>query len=123
MREMRYCWIGLWVMLVATVAWGQSNRATLNASLNVSTLRPGDKAVATVVLDIAPGYHAQSHRPSSQQYIALEVKPAESAAVTFGEPVYPVGTDETYPGLGQLNVYEGRTVISVPVTVKSDAKP
>lgn len=123
MREIRLVGIGLLVMLLSSLAWGQANRATVSAQVNTSAVRPGDRGVAAVVVDIAPGFHAQSHRPSAPQYIALQVKPADNDVITFGDPVYPDGKDETYPGLGPLNVYEGRVVIYVPFTVKPDAKP
>jgi thiol:disulfide interchange protein DsbD len=124
MRQKRFgVWIGLWVMLLSGLAWGQAGRATYSAALNATALRPGDHAVAAVVLDIMPGYHAQSHHPSNRSFIAMQVKAGDTDAVMFGEPVYPEGRDVTYPGLGVLNVYEGQTVVYVPIDVKADAKP
>jgi thiol:disulfide interchange protein DsbD len=102
-------------------AWAQQGKATHRAELGVSTLRPGDKVEVDVVLEIAPGLHAQSHTPTKADYIKLVVKGTDSDAVKFGEPVYPPGHDAEYPGLGKLNVYDGTVVVKVPFEVKAGA--
>jgi thiol:disulfide interchange protein DsbD len=79
--------------------------------------------MAAVVLDIKPGYHAQSRTPSKDFYIKFDAKLDENPALTYGEVVYPKGEEKVYPALGELNVYEGRTVVFVPIEVKADAPP
>ena len=114
----------LLALLFAPAAFAQGQRATLEkAVVNLSGLKPGDKAMAAVVLDIKPGFHAQSRTPSQDFYVKFDAKVDDNAAVTVGEIAYPKGMDKTYPALGQLNVYEGQTVIRFPVTVKADAQP
>lgn len=117
-------WTCLLSILLPALVYAQpKQRAELSAVLNVSAFHPGDKGVAAVVLDIAPGYHAQSHTPAGTQYIKLEVKGTDSLPVHLTEAIYPAGKDETYPGLGLLNVYEGKTIIYVPIEVSAEAKP
>jgi thiol:disulfide interchange protein DsbD len=93
------------------------------AVLSQTALRPGDKAMLAVEFEVEEGFHAQSHTPTQDFFIKFELKPDKDDAVTFGDPVYPQGKDEEYPGLGKLNVYTGKVVIFVPVEVKPDAKP
>src|SRR5207247_436930 len=92
-------------------------------AVNVSAVKPGDKAKAAIVLEIKEGFHAQSRTPSQEYLIKFEVRLDPNDAVKFGDVVYPPGKDETYPKLGKLNVYTGRVVVIVPVEVKADAKP
>jgi thiol:disulfide interchange protein DsbD len=113
------------LLLPAVSSLGQQGqRATIEKSvLNVSALRPGDKATAAIVLDIKPGFHAQSRTPLEDFYIKFDAKPDDNPALKFGEPVYPKGEEKTYPSLGKLSVYEGRVVVRVPIEVKADAPP
>lgn len=94
---------------------------TKRTVLNVSALRPGDKAMLAVELEIKPGFHAQSHTPSDEAYIKFDLKMDKHPALTFGKPVFPKGEDHEYPDLGKLNVYTGTVVARVPVEVKGDA--
>jgi thiol:disulfide interchange protein DsbD len=91
-------------------------------ALNVSALRPGDKAMLAVELEVKPKYHAQSRTPHDERLIKFDVKMDPNDAVTFGEPLYPAGHDEEYPDLGKMNVYTGTVVVRVPVEVKPGAK-
>jgi thiol:disulfide interchange protein DsbD len=107
----------------STIALGQARgKADVSAVLNVSALRPGDHAVVAVVVDIGPGLHAQSHWPTKEGFIGMEVKGGETEGTIYSQTVYPPGKDEIYAGLGQLNVYEGKTVVYVPLEIKPDAK-
>src|SRR5438132_333119 len=89
---------------------------------NTKTLQPGQQGVMAVVLDVRPGFHAQSHRPLEETYIPTNVTVKPDANITFHEPVYPEGKIENYPKLGKLSVYSGQTIIYVPFEVKADAK-
>src|SRR5688572_8591663 len=94
-------------------------RAVLEkAVLNVTALQPGKEAMAAVVVDLKEGFHAQSNTPTEETYIPFTVTMDENPAVTFGAPRYPPGHIEEYPALGKLNVYTGKVVVRVPVTVK-----
>jgi thiol:disulfide interchange protein DsbD len=104
---------------------GAPQRAEVKrAVLNQSALRPGDKAMLAVEFEVKEGFHAQSRTPGEQyEPVKFTLLLDKNDAVTFGEPVYPKGRNEEYPGLGKLNVYTGAVVIYVPVEVKADAKP
>ena len=115
----------LLLLLVASpAALAQQKRAEVEKTVvNVSGLKPGEKALAAVVVDIKPGFHAQSRTPLEDFYVKFEMTMDENPAVKFGEVRYPEGHIETYPALGKLSVYTGRIVLLVPVEAKADGKP
>jgi thiol:disulfide interchange protein len=98
-------------------------RATLSANLNFTTLQPGQQAVIAVVLDVADGYHAQSNQPLDEFLIPLTVMAAGNETVQMYVPVYPEPVIHDYPVLGRVSVFEGRTIIYLPIEVKPDASP
>src|SRR6476659_6188198 len=100
-----------------------AERATVSAALNMSALQPGQQAAIAVVLDVKPGYHSQSHTPKGEGMIATEVVMSDAPPITTFAPIYPLGKDENYPNLGQLNVYSGETIIYVPLQVAAQASP
>ena len=116
-------WAALLLLSLTLPAHAQGQRATIEkAVVNASGVKPGTKAMAAVVLDIKPGYHAQSRTPSQDLY-KFDVQLDANPPLKFGEVVYPKGEDKTYPALGKLNVYEGQVVLRIPIEVKPDAPP
>ncbi|MEA2736379.1 MAG: hypothetical protein QOE14_2830, partial [Humisphaera sp.] len=91
--------------------------------LNLQSLPQGEPAAIAIVVEVPPGYHAQSNTPTRENYIPFKITMEPSAAVEFSEPIYPRGEARSYPVLGPLNVYEGRVVSYVPIRVKRDAPP
>jgi thiol:disulfide interchange protein len=100
-----------------------ARRATVTAAVNATAVPAGQEAVVAVIVDVKPGFHAQSHKPKDPNLIPLTVTPEKPDVGTVGEVVYPPGQDETYPRLGTLNVYTGKVVFYVPVTIPDDAPP
>jgi thiol:disulfide interchange protein DsbD len=109
--------------MAAAQAQVESSRATISGALNVSALQPGKSALLAIPVEIAPGFHAQSHAPLDKNLIPFTVQMTENPHVRFGEPVYPPGEVHNYPALGAVSQYVGKIVIFVPVEVKSDAPP
>lgn len=118
---------GLWLstLLILTIirSAAAQDRATLSTALNQTALQPGRDAVLAVVLDIEPGFHAQSSRPLSANLIPFKISIDANPALEPQKPLYPAGTIETYPQLGTLSVYSGRAVAYIPIRVKSTAAP
>jgi len=102
-------------------AMGAVQTANYVAKLNASALQMNQTAVVAVVVDIAPGLHAQSHQPLDPNLIPLSVAMDPNSAVDFLAAVYPPGTIKTFFGLGPQSVYTDRVIIYVPLRVKSDA--
>lgn len=116
------------IALAATFAAAQPGPDPTQAELrrtvlDVSALRPGDKAMLAVELEIKPHFHAQSRTPTDELYIKFDLKIDEHPDLVFGEPVFPAGEEKEYPNLGKLNVYTGTVVVRVPLEVSADAKP
>ena len=106
-------------------AWGQAKHSSADVSASISTVgvHAGDKATVAVELDVHDGLHAQSHMPSSPDYIPFVLTPTNDPGLTWGTVAYPDGQDINLPELGKLNVYIGKTIIRIPVTISADAKP
>ncbi len=90
-------------------------RAAVSTQIDRPAAPPGGDAVLAVVLDVSKGFHAQSHAPLEDFLIPLEVAVKASDAVKPGGPVYPDAQFVTYPMLGKVSVYTGKTVIYVPL--------
>ncbi len=111
------------LLALSSLAMAQSQQATLSAALNYTAVQPGQQAVVAVVLDIAPGLHAQSRTPLEEGLIAFNVTFEPLANIDFFAPVYPLAEVHDYPALGKVSVYTGRVIVYVPLQVKRDATP
>ena len=107
-------------LLIAAPAIARKT-AAYSAKLNTSALQPGQTAVAAVVFDVLPGYHAQSHQPLDAYLIKFEVSPDANPAIEFLDPIYPPGEIVNSPALGKQSVYTGEITIYLPFRVKSAA--
>ncbi|MDB5911272.1 MAG: hypothetical protein JWP34_5389 [Massilia sp.] len=107
---------------LARAAEASANTQLQEATLNYAALQPGQQAVVAVVLDIKPGFHSQSHKPTVEANIPFMLEPAASPAVKFFEPIYPPGSMEMLLGSLQ-SVYSGKVTVYLPLQVKADAKP
>lgn len=119
----RFRWVAgllLLMTMLAGHAVAQPKTATVSAKAEPASVRPGESFVLEISVEIAEGFHAQSNKPSSKDYIPLTVD-AVATGVTFDAPQYPHGKTVNYPLLGKLNVYTGAIVIRVPGTLAADA--
>ena len=107
----------------------QRDLATVSAFVNTDQAQPGRQLLVAVVLDVEPGYHAQSSVPIQDFLIPFRLEKLAATAGSVGAPVYAEGHIENYPALvmpgdkGDLSVYTGRAVHYVPVEVSADARP
>ena len=115
--------LGCLAMLCLAASARAGTSADVSAELGTTGVPAGGRGMVAVVIDVHDGLHAQSHHPGNEDYIPLEIKAEPAGAVTAGEVRYPPGKDENYPQLGHLNVYVGRVVAYLPVSVGADAKP
>lgn len=95
--------------------------STTRSVFSQSALRVGDNAVWAVVVDIKPGYHAQSNTPSNENFIAFDLQVEPNDRLVIGQPIFPKGHVANYPALGELNLYDGQVVVYVPLRVKDGA--
>lgn len=101
----------------------QEASADVSAALSTNAVHAGDKPTVAVIVTVHDGLHAQSHTPFDEFAIKFELATDKSDQVSFGEARYPDPLVKTFPNLGKLSVYEGKTIIRVPVTINADAKP
>jgi len=111
------------LLFFAALTQAAPKRATITTALNSTALQPGQQAVVAVIVDIAPGFHAQSHTPSAPNYIKFQIQPQDTGEVQWHDPIYPAGKSQFYADLGELNVYSGHVVVYIPIEVKPDAHP
>jgi peroxiredoxin len=83
---------------------------------------PGKRAEVRVRLDVAPGYHVMSDRPSAPTYVPTHVAVQEEPGVRPGEALYPA------PGSFALAdraiaTFAGVVEVKVPLEVAADAEP
>jgi DsbC/DsbD-like thiol-disulfide interchange protein len=75
-----------------------------------------------VVLTIRDGFHINARQTSASYLIPTDVKAELPTGFKLDEVAYPKGELHTFPFSKQpLNVYQGKTVVRVPVTVLTDA--
>jgi thiol:disulfide interchange protein len=96
-------------------------RASHSAGLNFDALQPGQQAVVAVVLEVASGFHAQSHEPLDEFLIPYRVTVESNDHLSLYAPIYPEAEVHDYPALGKVSVYEGRVIVYVPLEVSRDA--
>src|SRR5688500_17179683 len=93
------------VALAASLAPAQPKPEPVRAEikravLDTAALRPGDKAMVAVEIEIKTGFHSQSTTPVDPNAIPFELKMDDHPAATFAVPVYPAGEEHEYPELG-----------------------
>lgn len=94
-----------------------ANAQSISGSIANGTVTKGKAARATVVLSIPGGLHVNSSRPGSEYAIPTTVR-ASANGVRIGAITYPRGRNRKF-GFSEsaINVYEGRTSFTFPVTV------
>src|SRR2546423_15682065 len=94
-----------------------ANAQSVNGSIANGSVARGTPARATVVLSIPGGLHVNSNRPSGEYMIPTSVR-ATARGVKIGSVTYPRGHDRKFDfSEHTINVYEGRTSFTFPVTV------
>ncbi len=94
-----------------------------------SQLRPGGLGVIALVVDIQPDWHIAS---DADQAVEVEFDPvftevttqSDDPSITFGSPQFPEPHQIAAGGMPDpIAVFDGRTVIYLPVKIASDTKP
>ena len=103
----------------ALLAPGDVVRVTVDAP---PTVTAGERGELQVHVSIADGYHVMSDQPSRPNYIATEIRFAETPGVSWGEIRYPPPTpfrllDST------IRTFEGELTVGVPLEVAAGAEP
>jgi thiol:disulfide interchange protein DsbD len=108
----------------AQAANTSSAKVNVSTSLSVKTIHPGSQFHASVVLDVTDGWHINAHTPSFDYLIgtALDLTPPEG--VTIVEVRYPSVKKLTFAfAEDALDVYEGRSPITLTIKVSKERPP
>lgn len=108
--------------------WQQLPRedvVTVTSAVSQDRARPGDRLEVAVILDIAEGYHINSHQPTEDFLIPTNVTIEAPGTFQVGKAVYPRPELRSYPFAPnkKLSVYEKRAVIKLPLAVKLTTTP
>jgi hypothetical protein len=76
-----------------------------------------------VVVDIASGYHMNSHKPLDEFLIPTTLTPQAPAGLKPGEVIYPPGQSLTFSFSPNkpLSVYSGKATLRLKIAVAADA--
>jgi peroxiredoxin len=83
---------------------------------------PGQRGELAVRLDVAPGYHVMSDRPSAPTYVATRVVVDGSPGVGVGDALYPAPASFAFADRS-IATFAGAVEVRVPVDVTQDAAP
>jgi thiol:disulfide interchange protein len=100
---------------------------TVTTAWSANGIKPGGQATLAVVFDIAPGWHIQPHRPDDPTLRPLKVEVADAPKpLKISTAVFPVAKTFEFGPAGakkQVPVYDGRTVVLMPMAIDSGAPP
>ena len=112
------------VPAVLALAEPAAEMVTATAAVAPAAVKPGGKVTLTLTVAIAPGYHINANKPDDENMIPTVFTAKAVPGVTFGKPVYPTPTQVTESYSPKpLKVYQGKAIISIPVTIARTAKP
>jgi len=95
-----------------------ANLVSIETMVSVDYLHPGSRFQLAVIATLEEEWHVNSHRPSLEYLIPTELILNEVEGLRFGEIKYPPSIRLQFSFAEQeLDVYEGKVVMVVPVTV------
>lgn len=98
-----------------------AKHVTLTPEVHASALTPNQAFEFTLTVDVVEGHRIVMHEPSVKDVAGCELFIEPTAGVWFDDAVYPKSRVRTVSDLGDVGMYSGRFVISVPAEV--DEKP
>ncbi|MGD0999779.1 MAG: DUF255 domain-containing protein [Candidatus Brocadiia bacterium] len=97
---------------------------TVTISPSTVTAAPGGVADIAVRIEIAKGYHINSHKPAAGNLVPTELTLEGNKAASLGKVGYPAGKKVRLSFSAQpLSVYEGAVTIRTQIAVGRNAAP
>ena len=93
------------------------------AFVSLSPVPRGREFQVAIAVDIAPGYHMNSHHPTDQYLIATTLTPKLPSGFVLLDTLYPPGRVEKFsfsPDKG-LDVYSGNVTLKLRLIAHNDA--
>jgi len=93
--------------------------------LSLEPVAQGREFRAAVVVEIAKGFHMNSHKPSEAYLIPTTLTPELPAGIQLLDTVYPAGQLEkfSFSPTKPLDVYTGKVTLLLKLAAAADAKP
>lgn len=110
------------VFVLGTASEASAQNINISGEVGNGRLEKGKTAVVSIVLDIPGDLHVNSNRPSKRELIPTRLK-ISGTGLKFGAINYPPGKMKSFSFSNTpLSIYDGRTVLRVPVTVLPNFK-
>jgi thiol:disulfide interchange protein DsbD len=97
-----------------------SKHLTIKPSIHGTDFAPRKSFELLLTVDIAPGFHIQSHKPLQSTLIKADLFLERVPGVTFKDAQFPEGQLRQMKVLGQVSEYSGRIQIRVPAQVDDE---
>jgi hypothetical protein len=106
----------------APLARAQRGPVIVTADLEKRRIAPGETAELRLTLEMEPGWHVQSAKPSGADLIPTSVELGVMEGLVPGEMQFPDGSLAPMGG-ERMSVYAGKVVIRLPLRAEPDAPP
>ena len=112
-----------WAMGMASAQFiSAENLVEVETVLSVDHVHPGSSFQVAVIATLEEGWHVNAHQPSLQYLIPTQLDLEPVDGLTFGEIQYPESVRLKFQfAQEELDVYEGRVIMRLPVTMSGDA--
>lgn len=94
-----------------------------HAYVSLDPVPRGKEFQAAIVVDIANGYHMNSHKPLDSYLIPTTLTPQVPAGITLTDTMYPSGHNEKFPFSPDkpLNVYSKSVTLRLKLSAEASA--
>jgi DsbC/DsbD-like thiol-disulfide interchange protein len=104
------------------LARAQRGPVIATATADKRRIRPGETVELALTLEIDPGWHIQSAKPTRSALIATSVELGVAEGLSPGEMRFPDGSLAPVGG-EKLSVYQGKVMVKVAITASRDCTP
>jgi hypothetical protein len=93
------------------------------AYVSLDSVPRGSQFQIAIVVDIARGFHMNSHKPTDAYLIPTTLTPKLPAGIQMGETIYPEGRSEKFSFSPDkpLNVYTGSVTVRLKLSASANA--
>jgi thiol:disulfide interchange protein DsbD len=114
------------ICFLSVAGFGQSSADYVKTStaLSVDKVKQGSSFQIAVVVDINPGYHVNSNKPSEEFLIPTSLKVEKTTGLTIAPVLYPAGQSKKFSfDEKPLSVYEGKVILRFRAVAASSLSP
>lgn len=105
------------VLIFGALSETSAQNINIGGEVGSGRLEKGKTAVVSIILDIPGDLHINSNKPSKRELIPTRLR-ISGAGLKFGAVSYPRGKVKIFSfSKTPLNIYDGRTILRVNITV------